>query len=94
MILSLRTVAAGVHVATQTVKSLDTIAAKRKFLEEQLKALQAEEQKIFEAKMLKLSPCFDGKGVLIKKEQNQMALLLEDARELVEKLVDYLAATG
>jgi hypothetical protein len=69
-------------------KSLDAIATKKKLLEAQLKALQ--EQRLIEAKALKLIPCFDGKGVLIKKEGNQMAPLLEDAQELVEKLTDFL----
>jgi len=71
-------------------KSLDAIAAKKKSLEAQLKALQEQEQRLIEAKALKLIPCYDGKGVLIKKEGNQMALLLEDAQELVEKLTDFL----
>ena len=39
-----------------------------------------------------LIPCFEGKGVLIKKEGSQIGLHLEDARELVEKLIEYLAA--
>jgi hypothetical protein len=71
-------------------KSLDAIATKKKSLEAQLKALQEQEQRLIEAKALKLIPCYDGKGVLIKKEGSQMALLLEDAQELVEKLTDFL----
>jgi hypothetical protein len=70
--------------------TLETISEKRKALEAQLKALQEQEQKLIEAKALKLTPCYDGMGVLIKKEGNQMALLLEDAQELVEKLTDLL----
>ena len=57
-----------------------------------MKALQEQEQRLIEAKALKLIPCFDGKGVPIKKEGSQMALMLEDASELAEKLVNYLAA--
>jgi hypothetical protein len=45
---------------------------------------------MIEAKALKLSYCWNGSGVLVKKEQNQMALLLEDAQELAEKLTDFL----
>lgn len=78
----------GEPVATE---SLETIASRRKSLEEKLKKLEDKEQKILEAKELKLSPCLDGKGVLIKKEQNQIALLLEDAKQLVQKLTVYLA---
>jgi hypothetical protein len=47
-------------------------------------------QKLIEAKALKLSYCSNGSGVLIKKEHNQMALLLDDAQELAEKLTDFL----
>jgi hypothetical protein len=57
-----------------------------------LKALEEQEQRLIEAKALKLIPCFEGKGVLIKKEGSQIGLHLEDARELVEKLSEYLAA--
>jgi hypothetical protein len=76
--------------ATRPAVTLDAIALKKKFYEDQLKALAKEEQKLIDAKALKLIPCYDGKGVLIKKEGNQMALLLEDAQELVEKLTDFL----
>lgn len=79
-------------ISQPKVETLDTIAAKRRFLEEQLKALQTEEQRLLDEKKFKLLPCWDGRGVLIKKEQNQMALLLEDAYELADKLVDYLAS--
>lgn len=82
------------HLNPQTEKpspvNLDTIAAKRKFLEEQLKSLIAEEQKLIELKALKLMFCWDGKGVLIKKENSQIALSLEDAQELVGKLTEFL----
>jgi hypothetical protein len=73
-------------------QNLDAIAAKKKLLETQLKALQEQEQRLIEAKALKLIPCYDGKGMLIKKEGSQIGLYLDDARELVEKLIEYLAA--
>ncbi|HXY08020.1 MAG TPA: hypothetical protein VEI52_09230 [Terriglobales bacterium] len=73
-------------------QSLDAIATKKKLLETQLKALQEQEKRLIEAKALKLIPCFDSKGVLIKKEGSQIGLHLDDARELVEKLIEYLAA--
>ncbi len=70
--------------------SLETISQKRSTLEAQLAALNREEQRLIEAKALKLTPCWEGNGVLIQKEGSSLGLTLDDAKELAEKLMEYL----
>jgi hypothetical protein len=70
--------------------TLDLIASQKQALEAQLKVLAAEEQRLIEAKALKTMLCWDGKGILIQKEGNRLALSLEDCVRLVGKLGDLL----
>jgi len=72
--------------------TLDVIDAQEKALQAQLQKLAADKQRLLDLKALKILPCWDGAGVLIKKENERMALRLDDARELVEKLTDFLAS--
>jgi hypothetical protein len=75
---------------TKVPKTVEEFNSEEKRLEKQLDEIRAKKQATIEAKRLKLSPCWDGKGVLIKKEGNQFALLLADAEDLVLQLGDYL----
>jgi hypothetical protein len=85
------------HDATMTgskALSVDSIEEQEKMLKAQLASLERQKQVLIEAKALKLSPCWDGKGILISKEGERMGLKLEDARELVSKLEKYLTSPG
>lgn len=70
--------------------SIEQIESEEQKLERQLADLRAKKQAAIEAKQWKLVPCWDGKGVLLKKEGNQMGVLLEDAEELIVLLDDYI----
>ncbi|SRR5258708_732006 len=87
---------AGLHfVAERTeikaVPTVESISQQQQALEAQLRELQAKKQRLIEENALKISPCFDGKGVVIKKHIQTLSLSFADANELVEKLVDYLS---
>jgi hypothetical protein len=73
-----------------TFRDLDAVVQKRRDLEAQLFRLQQEEQRLIEMKALKIMPCWEGRGVLIQKGNERMALSPEDAKELAEKLMDYV----
>lgn len=73
--------------APTTVEELEV---QEKNLEKQLADTRAKKLAQIDAKQFKFLPCWDGKGVLIKKEANQMALLLADAEDLALQLGDYL----
>ena len=75
--------------AASAPKTLGSISEKRKALEAQLAALQAEEQKLIEAKQIKLLPCWEGKGVLIQQEQSRMGFQIADIPELISKLTAF-----
>lgn len=70
--------------------SIEQFESEEQKLERQLADVRAKKQAAIEAKKWKLVPCWDGKGVLLKKEGNHMAVLLEDAEELIIVLDDYL----
>jgi hypothetical protein len=74
--------------------SIEQIESEEQKLERQLADLRAKKQAAIEAKQWKLVPCWDGKGVLLKKEANHMAVLLEDAQELIVVLDDYIKGLG
>ena len=74
--------------------TIDAIDAEEKVLIAQLQKLTAEKQRLLEMKALKIMSCWDGDGVLIQKENERMALRLEDAQELAEKLLDFFTAKG
>lgn len=82
---------AGRKVLPPVVVTLESIAQQRKSLEAQLAGLALEEARLIDLATLKLLPCWEGKGVLIKKEGSSFGLLLEDALDLVDKLTAYLA---
>jgi transposase len=75
---------------TKTPRSIEEFDSEEKKLERQLAEIRSKKQEAIEAKQFKFLPCWDGKGVLIKKEANQMALLLADAEDLALQLGDYL----
>jgi hypothetical protein len=75
---------------TRIPTTLERVAEKRLALEAQLTALKKEEQRLIEARSLKLTPCWEGNGILIQKEGSSLGLLLDDAKELAEKLMEYL----
>jgi Transposase len=70
--------------------SIEQFESEEQKLERQLADLRAKKQAAIEAKRWKLMPCWDGRGVLLKKDANQMGVLLEDAEELIVVLDDYL----
>ena len=70
--------------------SIEQFESEEQKLERQLVDLRSKKQAAIEAKQWKLVPCWDGKGVLLKKEGNQMGVMLEDADELIVVLDDYL----
>jgi transposase-like protein len=70
--------------------SIEQFASEEQKLERQLADLRAKKQAAIEAKQWKLLSCWDGRGVLLKKEGNQMGVMLEDAEELIVVLDDYL----
>lgn len=72
--------------------SLDTIASKKKELEEQLRKLQEEEQRIIEAKRLKVAILPDN-HISIRKESQLIVLSPEDCADLCGKLEEILTAT-
>jgi hypothetical protein len=73
-----------------TVITLDTLSQKESELQRQLHKVQVEKERLIELKKLKLESCWGGTGVLLSKEGNKLALGLEDARLLVDKLTDIL----
>ena len=72
--------------------SIEQFETEEQKLERQLADLRAKKQAAIEAKKWKFVPCWDGKGVLLSKEGNQIGVRLEDAEELVILLDDYLKA--
>lgn len=70
--------------------SIEQFESEEQKLERQLADIRTKKQVAIEAKRWKLVPCWDGKGVLLKKEGNQIGVLLEDAEELIVVLDDYL----
>ena len=70
--------------------SIEQFESEEQKLERQLADIRAKKQTAIDAKKWKLVPCWEGKGVLLKKEGNQMGVLLEDAEELIILLDDYL----
>jgi transposase-like protein len=77
--------------APATVKQFET---EEQILEKKLAEIRAKKQAAIEAKQWKLTPCWDGKGVLLSKEGNKLGVLLEDAEELIILLDDYLKERG
>lgn len=73
--------------------SLDTIALKKKELEEQMRKLQDEEQRIIEAKQLKVAKLPDGL-IQIRKETAFIVLSSDDCKDLCGKLEEILTATA
>ena len=69
---------------------LDSIRTQMANLQRQMEELQAKERRLREYKEVKLLPCWEGKGLLIQHESNRLALKLEDAGTLAEKLIDFL----
>jgi predicted transcriptional regulator len=89
---------AGLHTVGQArgteikaASTVESLSQQEQALEAQLRELQAKKQRLIEENALKLVPCFDGKGVVIKKQIQTLSLSFADAEELVEKLVDYLS---
>jgi len=87
---------AGLHTVTErteikAVSTVESIAQQEQALEAQLRELQAKKQRLIEENALKFVPCFDGKGVVIRKHVQSLSLSFVEAEELVEKLVDYLS---
>jgi transposase-like protein len=80
------------HAATKTPTTVEQFESEEEKLERQLKEIRAKKQAAIEAKKWKFLPCWDGKGVLFKKEQNQMGITIADAEELIVALDDYLKA--
>jgi hypothetical protein len=75
----------------QTVEALDE---REKLLNAEIAKITADRKALIAARAFKFLPCFEGKGVLIKKESNSLGLSLDDAYELVDKLTAYLGALG
>jgi transposase len=75
---------------TKTPQSIEEFDSEEKKLERQLAEIRSKKQEAIEAKQFKFLPCWEGKGVLIKKEGNHVAFTLADAEELVILLDDYL----
>ena len=87
---------AGLHTVAErseikAASTVESLSQQEQALEAQLRELQAKRQRLIEENALKISPCFDGKGVLIKKHVQTLSLSFADAEELVEQLVDYLS---
>jgi DNA-binding transcriptional MerR regulator len=82
---------------TSTVKrqpvSLDIIALKKKELEEQLRKLHEEEQRMIEAKRLKVAKLLDG-SIQIRKEAAFIVLSPDDCTDLYGKLEEILTETA
>lgn len=70
--------------------SIGDFESEEQKLERQLVELRSKKAAAIEAKKWKFLPCWEGKGVLLKKEQNTMGVLIEDAEELIVMLDDYL----
>ena len=73
---------------------LSEIEREKQQLQARLANLIAAQEKIIEAKRLKLNFCWDRKGVLIEKEGQRLALSLEDCGQLTSRLEDMLTAPG
>jgi len=73
---------------------LSEIEREKQQLQARLANLIAAQEKIIEAKRLKLNFCWDRKGVLIEKEGQRLALSLEDCGQLSSRLEDMLTAPG
>ncbi len=90
---------AGLHTVTvqkargeiKAASTVESLSQEEQALEAQLRELQAKKQRLIEESALKLVPCFDGTGVVIKKQIQTLSLSFADANELVEKLMDYLS---
>jgi hypothetical protein len=76
---------------TPSLSTLEQIAERKKTLLAELERVTQTEQQLMQRKALKLLPCWNGTGILIEKEGNQLALALPDCKELVEKLAVMLA---
>jgi len=76
-----------------TAASLDAIALKKKELEGQLRKLEEEEQRIIEAKRLKVAKLLDG-SIQIRKETAFIVLSPGDCTELHGKLEEILTDTA
>jgi hypothetical protein len=71
--------------------SIEGITAEEQELESRLRELHAKKQALIDAKAFKFGLGPDKTTVVIKKEAQTFALTIDDARELTEKLVDFLA---
>jgi hypothetical protein len=78
------------YEASLVPKSLEDFQSEEQKLERQLADIRSKKAAAIEAKQFKFLPCWEGKGVLIKKEGNHVAFTLADAEELVIRLDDYL----
>jgi len=74
------------------VVTLESIADKEKRLEAELQKVKQEKQRLIDLKALKVVPCWEGKGILISKEGSQLALSLNDCKDLMNKLEDILTS--
>lgn len=104
--LSAKEIAAKLNIATTRVYNylsnankravvvpitLDSIAQKKRDLQIQLDSLQKEETRLVELTALKVQPCYEGKGLLITKEGNRVALYMPDVKILIEKLMEFVS---
>jgi hypothetical protein len=79
-----------IHNKTKIPTTVEQFETEEQKLERQLADIRAKKQAAIEAKKWKFLRCWDGKGVLLQKEGNQLGVLLEDAEELVVMLDEYL----
>lgn len=70
--------------------SLSSIESKKAELQRELQRLETEEARLLELKALKVAFCWDGRGVVIEKETNKLALPISDAQTLVDKITELL----
>jgi len=76
------------------VVTLENLAVKEKQLEAELQRVQQERQRLIELRALKVVLCWEGKGILISKEGDRLALSLDDCTDLVTKLEEILTSAG
>jgi len=79
-----------IHAKTKVPVTVEQFETEEEKLERQLAEVRAKKQAAIEAKKWKFLPCWNGKGVLLTKEGNQLGVTLDDAEELVVMLDSYL----
>jgi hypothetical protein len=72
--------------------SIEDLSSQEQALQAQLCEIQAKKQKLIDAKKLMIGP-YNGSGVLLQKEGNTLVLSSEDAKDLIARLAEYLAAS-